>query len=112
MSTNATRVYFVEPVIRAWKVRESVTTIFADGKDSLAIEDFKLDWIDAIGSDVIASSQWVVPAGLQAGPMPFDATSATIRLIGGTPGNAYTVTNKVTLASGQVKVQDIYIPVE
>lgn len=86
-------------------------TINADPKKAKAVEDFQLDWSVNIGTDTITASAWTVPPGLTAASQSFTGTTARVRLSGGVVGKGYTVSNAVTLASGQVKVQDIYIPI-
>lgn len=73
-------------------------------KDPHAIEWFGVDWTerlrgDAVGAaDTIATSTWVVPAGLTAADTMSMSKVAGVKLSGGTLGERYRVTNRVTTA--------------
>lgn len=83
-------------------------------KDPNATEDFQLDWSPVLSptSDTIATSAWTVPTGLTLVSSTTTTTSATARLAGGTLGQIYTVANVVTLASGQVKAENLRITIQ
>lgn len=77
-------------------------------KDPNAILDYELDWsawLIAANSDTIATSTWIVPDGLTralAGDSHND-TSAVIWLSGGTAGQLYTLTNRITTTGGRTE---------
>jgi len=74
------------------------TTIF--NKDPLASLDYSFSWVDWLSSgDSVATSEWVVPAGLTQVATGLAANVATIYLSGGTTGTTYIVKNKITTAS-------------
>ena len=70
-------------------------------KDPDATLDYKREWADWLGTDTIATSTWIVPEGITEGETSHDATSATIWLSGGTVGEVYELTNRVTTTGGR-----------
>lgn len=74
-------------------------------KDPDAKLDYTRDWsawLAAAGDDTIDTSTWIVPAGLTAGAESQTDTSTTIWLSGGTVGERYSVTNRVTTTGGRI----------
>ena len=77
-------------------------------KDPDEKKDYGFDWsawLDSVlPTDTIASSAWVLPAGItQSTPVPSnDATTTTIWLTGGTAGANYTVVNRITTTAGRI----------
>ena len=71
-------------------------------KVPLAKRDYTIDWSANAPSDAITSVAWSVPAGLTNVATSNTATTATIRLSGGTVGQTYIVSCTVTRASGQI----------
>lgn len=75
-------------------------------KDPDADLDFKRDWADWLAAvdDTIESSEWILPVGLELGEggQSYDATTATIWIKGGTTGQRYSVTNRITTAGGRI----------
>lgn len=69
-------------------------------------------WLEA--GETIATSTWIVPAGItQATPPPGEAAGvATIWLSGGTLGQVYRVTNRVTTSLGRTDDRSIQIYVQ
>jgi hypothetical protein len=77
-----------------------------------SVEDFRIDWSSAIGDDTINASEWTLPDGLSKVQDSFTTTTATIRLSdSSTPGKTFVIENKVTLTSGQIKVQSLQIKI-
>ena len=70
-------------------------------KDPDAMEDFTLFWSPQLEGQTIASSVWIVPAGITEGANTKDATSTTIRLSGGTEASDYVLTNRITTPAGR-----------
>lgn len=74
-------------------------------KDPDADLDFKRDWAVWLAEvdDTIDSSVWILPSGIELGEggQTYDATSATIWLKGGTVGEIYPITNRITTAGGR-----------
>ena len=83
-------------------------------KDPDEVLDYTIDWAAAIPSDTIASSTWVVPAGItQASPSPsYTTTATTIWLSGGTAGTVYDVVNRITTSGGRTLERALQIRVE
>lgn len=70
-------------------------------KNSTALLDYSFDWSNMLDpGDVIAGSAWDVPAGITQDSVYNTNITTTIRLVGGTPGSIYTITNSVTTAQG------------
>jgi hypothetical protein len=80
-------------------------------KDPAAKLDYQFDWNDWLVGDTIASSSWVVPAGLTNVNDSFTAQTTTIRLSGGTHGVNYECVNHIITASGQEDDRSITIHV-
>jgi hypothetical protein len=81
-------------------------------KDSQAVLDWRFDWSDwlADGESIIASVM-TVSAGLVMDSNTFSATSATVWLSGGTPGQPYLVANRITTSAGRTDERSITIRV-
>ena len=81
-------------------------------KDPDAILDYTVDWSRWLGTDTILTSQWTVPTGLTEVSATNTPTSATVWLSGGTAGQSYPVTNRITTAGGRTEDRTITIRVE
>lgn len=89
--------------------------IYADAKRAAAVEDFVFDWSSVLtGGDTITASLWAVsPSGALAVVQSSNTTTtATVRLGAGVRKQTYRVSNTVTLASGQTKIQEMSLPVD
>jgi hypothetical protein len=106
------RLFSAEPLARSFPATGEYM-IYADPKDAEATEDFLIDWSGVVADDQITASVWEIADGdaIVLTGQTFTATSATGEFSGGTAGASYVVKNKVTLASGQIKVQSLLIPV-
>lgn len=80
-------------------------------KDPSAALDYAVDWSDWLDTDTIASVAWTVPTGLTNDSSSETSTVATIWLSGGTVGNVYTVTCRVTTAASRVDERSFRIKV-
>jgi hypothetical protein len=85
-------------------------------KDPDAVLPFTIDWSDwlAAESDTAATANWIVPAGLvkQANPpASLFAGKATAWFSGGTAGQIYRVTCRLTTVAGRVDDRTIQIAV-
>lgn len=82
-------------------------------KDPDAALDYTRDWTDFLDGDTLATSTWLVPAGLTIGTgdkaPTHDTTSATVWLSGGTPGRSYVVINRITTAAGRTDDRSIQL---
>lgn len=80
-------------------------------KVSAAKRDYTIDWSRNAPGDAISAVVWTIPAGLTNVSTSNTSTTASIRLSGGTIGQSYSVTCKVTRASGEVDERSITITV-
>jgi hypothetical protein len=81
-------------------------------KDPNAVLDYMIDWARWLAGDEIASSDWTVPAGVTKVAATHTATNATVWLSGGTAGQAYTVTNRITTTGGRTEDRSFIVKVE
>jgi hypothetical protein len=85
-------------------------------KDPDAVLPFTVDWSDwlAAENDTAASVNWIVPAGLvkqSTPPATLSAGKATAWFSGGTLGQIYPVTCRLTTVGGRVDDRTIQIAV-
>lgn len=86
-------------------------------KDPGARIEHVLDWGAAYlsGQAIIASAWSIVPdepGGVTVASHSFDATRASVTLIGGREGVSYRATNRVTLSDGQIDERSLTLRVE
>jgi len=88
-------------------------------KDPDARLDYGFDWDAAapIGpwladGETILTSTWDVPAGLTLDAESNDDTQTIVWITGGTAGNSYTLTNRITTSAGRTDDRSIIIIVE
>ncbi len=81
-------------------------------KDPNAVLDYSIDWTRWLAGDQLTASEWIVASGLAKMADSKTATSATIWLSGGTPGQSYSVTNRITTAAGRTEDRSFTIRVE
>jgi len=81
-------------------------------KDPNAVLDYSIDWTRWLAGDQIATSVWLVATGLTKVADSKTASSATVWLSGGTAGQSYTVTNRITTAGGRTEDRSFTIRVE
>ena len=86
---------------------------FPDPKDPDAVLDYDIHWNDNdagtneagddgwLQGDTIATSTWIVPAGLTKDSDSKTTTTATVWLSGGVEGESYVITNRITTAGGR-----------
>lgn len=66
-------------------------------KDPDAVLDYQVDWTAWLADgETIASSQMLAGTGITVDSVSNTATTATVWLSGGTVGEAYEVTNRIT----------------
>ena len=86
-------------------------TIFR--KDPQATLDYHLDWSSWLETgDTITASTWFLPAGLTQVVAAFSTSVATVWISGGTVGESYTVTNRITTADGRIDERSMTIRME
>ena len=71
-------------------------------KDPDAVLPYRIDWLAWLAGDGIATSVWVVPAGLTKTGEAIEGAQAAITLSGGIPGESYRVTNRLTANDGRI----------
>ena len=86
-------------------------TVATYEKDPDATLDYSIQWSSWLTSgDTIADAEWVIPAGLtEAAASSVTSTTATCWLSGGTVGERYVVTCRVTTAGGRIDDRSILI---
>jgi hypothetical protein len=67
-------------------------------KDPNDLVDYELSWATQLGTDTITSATWIVPAGIVKDSESNTTTTATVWLSGGTAGQQYQITCRVTTA--------------
>lgn len=70
-------------------------------KDPDEVLDYVRDWATDLAGDTIATSVWVVPAGITKNSDSHTTTTATIWLQGGTLDTDYALVNRITTAGGR-----------
>lgn len=84
-------------------------------KDPDEAADYSINWIPDLGpDDVITSSTWLdITPGIITGtpPSTFTDTLTTIWISGGTFGEVYSLTNRITTAGGRTYDQEIQLRV-
>ena len=81
-------------------------------KDPNAVLDYSIDWTRWLAGDQVAASEWIVASGLTKMADSKTSTSATVWLSGGTAGQSYIVTNRITTAAGRTEDRSFTIRVE
>jgi len=81
-------------------------------KDPDAVLDYAVDWSRWLAGDEIATSEWTVPSGITKVSDSKTTTKTTVWLSGGTAGQFYTVTNRITTTGGRTEERSFTIRVE
>lgn len=90
----------------------ALPTIATFIKNDDAVLDYPMSWAAWLGSDTIADAEWTVPSGLTTPKAAtVTTTTATVWLGGGTIGEDYRVTCKITTAAGRVDERSILVRV-
>jgi hypothetical protein len=75
-------------------------------KHPAATLDYTVDWTDWLAlvtpADTIAAAVWTVPAGITSVLTTITTTTAVIWLSGGTSGQSYNISVKITTAAGRI----------
>lgn len=80
-------------------------------KDPQATLDYTVDWSAWLGTDTIATSTWVLDAGITQANASLSGAQATVWVSGGVAGHMYSVTNRITTAAGRTDDRSILIRV-
>lgn len=78
-------------------------------KDPNAKLDYTVDWSDWLNGDTLATSTFVVASGLTKESETNNTTTATVWLSGGTNGDSYIITNRITTATGRTEDRSFVI---
>lgn len=82
-------------------------------KDPDANLDYGIDWSDWLASgETISVSAWTVPSGITEGTKSNDGTTVKVWLSGGTAGEIYTISNKITTSDGRIDERSFDVVVE
>jgi len=88
-------------------------------KDPDEVKDYRVDWVDGLDDDTIASSVWSIgSADEEAGhelvidSSTYAASSTTVWLSGGTAGLTYRLLNRVATAGGRTLDQTVKLIVK
>jgi hypothetical protein len=74
---------------------------FEQPKDPDAVADYGLDWSLRLVTDTLLTSTWIVPSGITSNSNSHTTTATTVWLAGGTAGETYSLTNRVTTSGGR-----------
>lgn len=74
-----------------------------------AVKDYTFDWTAWLGDDTIATATITTQAGLTVDSQSKTATTATVWLSGGTKGQLYTVTCRITTTGGRTDLQSFQV---
>jgi hypothetical protein len=73
-----------------------------DAKDPDEVKYYSMDWTNYLNtSATISTSAWTVASGITAGANGTDGAIARVLLSGGTHGQNYIVTNRITTSDGE-----------
>ena len=83
-------------------------------KDPNAVLDYRINWSTWLYGDNISNSIWTADEGLIVHSIKssFTDTTTTVWVSGGTVGNTYTVTNRITTVSGRRNDRSIRIRIK
>lgn len=85
-----------------------------EAKDPAETIDYAIDWaavLAELGNDTIATSAWVVPAGLVRGSDGATGAARWVFLGGGVAGESHEITASITTAGGRVVVRRIRLDI-
>lgn len=81
-------------------------------KDPDEVLDYAIDWSARLETgDTIVASTWTVQSGLSSSLDSFSGSRASVWLSGGSEGQTYVATNRVTTSENRVMEQSVKIRV-
>lgn len=86
--------------------------MFQITKDPNAVLDYYFDWSTWLNGDTIATSTWIVPAGLTMTSESETSTRTTIWLSGGIFPERYKVVNRITTGAGRTEDRTLLVIME
>ena len=82
-------------------------------KDPDSTIDYTMDWgTKYLNGDIITVSAWVIPTGLNLVSDSNTTLTTTVFISGGTLGETYRITNRITTAAGRIDDRSIDIVME
>ncbi len=81
-------------------------------KDPDSTLDYSINWTLWLAGDTIASSAWILEAGLAAVATSNTASITTIWLSGGTVWHRQYVTNRIVTAGGRTEDRTFWLVIE
>ena len=81
-------------------------------KSPASVLDYVYDVSAELGTDTIATSTWVLDAGITKDSDINTATASTIWISGGTAGQTYSVANTIVTAAGRTHHKAFYLRVQ
>jgi hypothetical protein len=82
-------------------------------KDPSAVLDYTIDWsLWLSNGETITTSVWTVPTGITGSTQSISGSKTITWLSGGTAGNAYTISNRITTSAGRTDDRSFLVVVE
>lgn len=81
-------------------------------KDPDATLDYGINWSAWLAGDVITSSSWSEPEGIEVDSNTHDDTTTTVWVSGGTLGKIYRLTNTIITAAGRKEDRTIKLVIK
>lgn len=81
-------------------------------KEPTEVLDYRIDWSDWLDGLTIASSTWIVPAGITSEDETNTSTISLIRLSGGTWGETYELQNTIVASDDESETRSILIRIQ
>lgn len=84
-----------------------------DDKDPQDVDAFQIDWSERLSSETISTSVFTsTPTGLTHTSTSNTTTMTTLWLSGGTEGEIYEITNRITTTAGRTLDQTVKLRVK
>jgi hypothetical protein len=80
-------------------------------KDPDEVLDYQINWTSRLDGDTISTSTWIIPDGIVGGDEDISGSTTILWLSGGTLGDRYTITNRITTAGGRTMDQSVKITI-
>jgi hypothetical protein len=75
------------------------------------VEYFAVDWANQLVDATLESGVWIIPDHLTEENSLIDGTKHVILLSGGVGGMKYYLVSRVTLSNGEIKEEEVLLPV-
>lgn len=80
-------------------------------KDANATLDYGVRWNNWLGTDTITNSEWIIPTGITGTNMSNANGVTVVWISGGSVGQIYTITNRITTAAGRIDDRSIQLKI-